>query len=103
MMKIYSARKSLIFLVLIEIVIISAEYLNFTDVLSKKLAKVLLKRTGGNKYAINLEEGKQSLYRHIYSLEPLKFEIFKTDIKINLAYNFINLSKLQTSNLILFT
>ena len=51
---------------------------------------------------IELEKGKQPLYRPIYSLEPVEFETFKTYIKTNLANGFIKTSKLPASAPILF-
>ena len=66
-----------------------AKYLDFADVFSKESAEVLPKRIGINKHAIELEDGKQSPYKPIYSLGPVELETLKTYIKTNLANGFI--------------
>ena len=78
------------------------KYLDFADIVSEMSANVLPERTGANEYAIELEEGKQSPYRPIYSLEPVELETFKTYIKINLSNGFIRVLKLPADALILF-
>lgn len=83
-------------------VTILAKYLDFVDVFSKKFATVLLEYTKINIYAIDLEEGKQPLYRPIYSLELVGLETLKTYIKINLANSFIYPSKSPIGIPILF-
>ena len=55
-----------------------------------------------NEYAIKLEKGKQPLFGPIYSLGPVELETLKTYIKINLANNFIRLSKSPARVPILF-
>ena len=57
---------------------ISAEYLDFEDMFSKESAAVLLEHTEIKTHAIDLEEGKQSLYGPIYSLEPVELETLKS-------------------------
>lgn len=42
-----------------------------------------------NKHTINLEPGKQPLYKLIYSLSLAELKIFKIYIKANLANSFI--------------
>lgn len=42
-----------------------------------------------NIYTIKLKLNNQLSYRLIYSLEPIKLEIIKIYIKINLVNNFI--------------
>ena len=46
-----------------------------------------------NEHAIKLEEGKQSLFSPIYSLELVELETLKTYIETNLANSFIQPSK----------
>ena len=55
-----------------------------------------------NKYAIELEKGKQLLFGLIYSLRLVKLKILKTYIKINLTNNFIWPSKSLARAPILF-
>ena len=81
---------------------IPTKYLDFEDVFSKKSAAILPEHIEINTYAINLEKGKQSPYRSIYSLGPVKLETLKTYIEINLANSFIHLSKSPAGALILF-
>ena len=57
---------------------VPVEYSDFADVFSPDLAMELLEYTEINTYAIDLEEGKQSPYRPIYSLGPVKLETLKT-------------------------
>lgn len=79
-----------------------AEYTNFTNIFSKKLAKILPKQTGINKHAIKLENYKQLPYKPIYSLKPVELKILKTYIIINLGNGLIQFSKFLASVLILF-
>ena len=55
-----------------------------------------------NEHAIELEESKQSIFGPIYSLGPVELETLKTYIKINLANDFIHLSKSPARAPILF-
>ena len=55
----------------------------------KESAVVLPEYTEINIHVINLEEGKQLLYRPIYSLRPVELETLKIYIETNLANNFI--------------
>ena len=73
---------------------VPAEYLDFANIFSEELAAVLLEYTEINTNAIDLEEGKQPLYRPIYSLDLVELEILKIYIETNLANDFIHLSKL---------
>ena len=79
-----------------------AEYTKFSNVFSKKSAKVLSEHTKIKKYVIQLEEGKQPLYRSIYSLGPVELKTLKTYIKTNLANGFIWSSKSSARAPILF-
>ena len=71
-------RKAQITLLLAKKVTVLAKYLDFANIFSKESANILSEQTGINKHAIELEEGKQSLYRPIYSLEPIELETLKT-------------------------
>ena len=78
------------------------KYSNYNNVFFVKNAIKLLENTRINKHAIKLEESKHPLLGLIYSLEPIKLEILKTHIKINLVNGFIWLSKSPTKTFILF-
>ena len=101
-MTIYLAFEAQIALLVAENVIVLAKYLDFADLFLKKSAEMLPKRTGINKHAIELEDGKQSLYKPIYSLGPVELETLKTYIEINLANDFIQPSKSPAGAPILF-
>ena len=58
-MTIYPAWEAQIAFLVTEKVTVPAKYSDFADVFFKKSAKVLLKRTGINEHAIELEDGKQ--------------------------------------------
>lgn len=81
---------------------ILTEYLDYTNVFSKKLVKELSKCFIINKHLIDLELGKQSSYGLIYSLNSMELETLKTYIITNLANGFIQLSKSYTGAFILF-
>ena len=83
-------------------VTIPVEYSDFEDMFFKESATMLPEHTKINMYAIDLEEGKQTPYRLIYSLELLELETFKTYIKTNLANSFIYPSKSPAGAPILF-
>ena len=68
---------------------IPTEYYNFADVFSEEKALVLSERIDLNKHAIELESGKQPLYRPIYSLIPMELEAMKTYIETHLKTGFI--------------
>ena len=87
------AREAQMALLLAEEISVLKEYADFSDVFSKKLVVVLLKRSDINKHAITLETGKQPPYGPIYSLGPMELEILNTYIKTNLANRFIRPSK----------
>lgn len=74
-------------------VTIPADYSDLEDVFFQKSTAVLSELIKINTYAINLEEGKQLLYGPIYSLGLVELKILKTYIEINLANDFICLSK----------
>ena len=88
-MSIYAAQKAQIALFIAKNVIVLAKYSDFADVFSKKLAKVLPKRTKINKHAIKIKNGKQPPYEPIYSLGPVELKTLKTYMKTNLANGFI--------------
>ena len=62
----------------------------------------LLKNTRINEHTIELEKGKQPLFKSIYSLKSIELETLKTYIEINLANGFIQPSKSSARTLILF-
>ena len=101
-MTIHPAREAQLALLLTEEVTVPVEYSDFADVFSEKSANVLPERTGANKHAIELQEGKKPPYVPIYSLGPVELEIFKTYIETNLANGFIRASKSLASAPILF-
>ena len=73
---------------------VPAKYSDFADIFSPNLAAELPKHTEINTHAIDLEEGKQTPYRPIYSLRPVELETLKTYIETNLANSFICPSKI---------
>ena len=81
---------------------VSAEYSDFADIFSPNLATKLSKHTKINTHTIDLENDKQPPYKPIYSLGPIKLEIFKTYIETNLANSFIHPSKSLAGTPILF-
>ena len=83
-------------------VTVPAEYSDFANVFSEKLARVLPEHIEINTYSIDLEEGKQPLYESIYSLGLMELKTLKTYIKTNLANGFICLSKSSAGTPILF-
>ena len=83
-------------------VTIPTKHLDFANIFLKKLANVFLKQTKVNKYAIELEHGKQLPYKSIYILGQVELETLKTYIKNNLANGFIKASKLLIDATILF-
>ena len=99
---IHPAQKAQIALLLGGKVTVPAKYLDFTDLFLKHSANVLSKHTKIDEHAIKLEDGKQPLYRLIYSLGLVKLETLKTYIKTNLANGFIQPSKFPVCGLILF-
>ena len=78
------------------------KYSDFTNVFLEKKALVLLEYTKFNGHAIDLEEGKQPLYRPIYSLGPVELETLKIYIKTHLKTGFIQPFKSPTSTPIMF-
>ena len=61
-MTIHPAREAQLALLLAEEVTVPVKYLDFADVFLQKPANVFPERTGVNKHAIELEEGKQPPY-----------------------------------------
>lgn len=74
-------------------VTISKEYFDFLDLFFKKSAAKLLEHSDINKQIIDLELDKHLFFNSINSLGSVKFKIFKTYIKTNLANKFIQASK----------
>ena len=81
---------------------VSPKYADYADIFSFDLAMELLENTGINKYAIELQEGKQLSCELIYSLRPVKLETLKTYIKTHLKTGFIWPFKSPADVLILF-
>lgn len=75
------------------LIILLAKYSDFENVFSKESNAVLSVHTEINTHAINLEKGKQTLYRSIYSLELKKLKTLKIYIKTNLVNSFLYLFK----------
>lgn len=69
--------------------IISPEYSNFVDVFPTELAIELPEHRKINNHVIDLMDGKKPLYRPIYSLEPIKWEIWMIYIETNLPKSFM--------------
>ena len=81
---------------------LAAEYADYANVFSFDLVMELPRNTGINKHSIELQNGKQSSYRPIYSLKPREFENLKTYIKTHLIIRFIRPSKFSANASILF-
>lgn len=77
------------------------EYTNYANFFFN-LAIELLKNTSINKHTIKLVKSKQSDYKSIYTLCPVKSETLKTYIEAYLKTEFILLSKSLTDTSILF-
>ena len=101
-MTIEPAREAQLALLLTEKVTVPVKFSDFADVFLEKSANVLPERTGANKHAIKLEEGKQPPYGPIYSLGPIELKTVKTYIETNLANGFIQASKSPAGAPILF-
>lgn len=69
------------------------EYADFAHVFSVNLAVKFSEYAKINDQIIELIDSKQSLYKPIYSLEPVELKALKIYIKINLANGFIRSSK----------
>ena len=69
---IYPGKEAQIAFLLTEKVKITNKYSDFTDVYSEKKALVLLDRIQLNEHTIDVDDGKQPLYRPIYSLGPVE-------------------------------
>ena len=81
-MTIHPARKTQLALLLAKKVTLPTKYLDFADVFSEKSVNVLTKRTGANELAIKLKEGKEPLYRPIYSLGQLSLRLSKSTLRL---------------------
>ncbi len=81
---------------------VPAEYADFADVFSLKLAAELSKHTEINDYTIKLVDDWQPPYGPIYSLRPIELETLKAYIENNLASGFIRPSKSPAGTPILF-
>ena len=94
-MLIYSKRQAQVGALLFDKALteVPAKYSDYSNVFSAENAAELPENTGINKYAIELEKGKQPPFGPIYSLGPVELEILKTYIETNLANGFIRPSK----------
>ena len=81
---------------------VSAEYFDYSNIFLVENAAEFPENTGINKYTIKLKEGKQPLFRPIYSLDPIELETLKTYIETNLANDFIRPFKSPAGVLIFF-
>lgn len=86
----------------VEKITIFKKYLDFANVFFLDFVAKLSKHFKRNNYFRNLAKGKQPLYKPIYSLAFVKFEILKTYIKVNLTNNFIKSLKLLAGTFILY-
>ena len=68
---------------------ISVEYFNYSNVFLAENVIEFSENIEINKYAIELEKSKQSLFDQIYSLELVKLETLKIYIKTNLVNSLI--------------
>lgn len=78
------------------------KYSNFADVFFLNLVAELSEYTEINIHAINLINSKEPLYGPIYSLRPVKLEIWKIYIEINFADDFLRSLKSLIDTLIIF-
>ena len=81
---------------------VSAKYLDFADVFFPDLVSELLEHTEINNHAIKLIDGQQPLYKPLYSLRPVEWEIPKAYIETYLANRVIRPSKSPAGASILF-
>lgn len=72
---------------------IRVKYLDYSNVFLIDSAAKLSEHTSTNNHHIDIELSKQPLYRLIYSLGLVDFEILKIYIEANLANKFIRPSK----------
>ena len=78
------------------------KYADYTYIFLFDLAIELPENTGINKHAIELQDGKQPLYKPIYSLGRVELETLKTYIETHLKTGFIQPSKSPVGAPILF-
>ena len=91
-MRIHSARKTQLALLLTKDITILIKQLDFPDIFLEKLANIFPEQIGANEHKIKLEKGKQPPYRPIHSLGLVEFESLKTYINTNLVNGFIQAS-----------
>ena len=65
------------------------KYSDFLFIFLEKKTLILSKKIKLNQHTIKMQDSQQPFYRPIYSISPVKFEIFKIYIKTNLANSFI--------------
>ena len=101
-MPIYSAQEAQIALLVAKEVKIPTKYSGFSDVFLEEKASILLKIIKLNQHVVKLQKGQQPPYVLIYSLGPVKLEMLKTYIEINLANGFIRSLKSPVGDPIFF-
>lgn len=69
------------------------EYAEYIDIFSSDLAIKLPENTGTNKYAMDIVQGKQQMYRSIYNFSQVELKTLNIYIKIHLKTGFIWRSK----------
>lgn len=79
-----------------------SKYSDFLDFFLEKEISILPKITNFNNNVIELEDGKQSPYKPIYSLRLIKRKTLKIYIETHLRTRFIQTSKFSTDAFILF-
>lgn len=78
------------------------KYFNFTNVFFSELTTELFEYTRINNYAINLVDGKQSLYELIFSLGLVELKSLKIYMKTYLVNTLIRLCEFLASALIFY-
>lgn len=101
---VHLSRKAQIALFIINKALIKVfkEYAKYNDIFFQRVEAELPEHTRINDHPIDLKEGKQPLYRPIYSLVPVELKTLKIYIKNNLKNGFIRPLKSPTRVLILF-
>lgn len=82
-MIIYLAKKIQIFFLLVDKLIILAEYLDFMNIYLKKLEKIFIQYIAVIKYVIMLKNCNQLFYELIYRLILIELKTFKNYFKTN--------------------
>ena len=83
-------------------IIVLTKYFDYNNVFLVENIVRLSKYTGITNYTIKLEKNKQIFFGSIYCLKPIKLEILKIYIEINITNNFIRLFKFFAKRPIFF-